>query len=306
MKKLLILILSCTFITGMLAACGSSSASGDDDKEVTIGSKNYTEQFLLSKITALYLEDNGFKVKEKSNLGSSALRKALLNKQVDFTWDYTGTGLVNYLKKEPISDPQKSFETVKKIDKKKNDINWINMSGVNNTYAIAMQQKKADELGIESLSDLAEYINKNPNKIQLATDTETANRSDGIKGLEKSYEFEFGSENMKLMKDGLQYGAIEKGEVNAVKVNTTDPQIKDQNLVVLKDDKSFFPSYRAAVSIHQDVLDKYPKLKDLTADLANKLDAEIIVKLSYQVDIKGKQVKNVAKKWLKDNDMLGD
>src|SRR5699024_336982 len=113
---------------------------GGGGKEVTVGAKNFTEQYLLSEMTVLLLEDNGFKVDEKSDMGSSTLRNAMTNKQVDMVWDYSGTVLVTYLGEEPIIDSDKAFEEAKKLDKEENDIVWMNESEVNNTYCLIMPQ----------------------------------------------------------------------------------------------------------------------------------------------------------------------
>lgn len=304
MKKFIVLALTLVLLTGILTACGNSSGGGD--KKVTIGAKNFTEQFILSKITALYLEDNGFDVEEKNNLGSTAFRKALVNEQVDFGWEYTGTALVTYMKKDPEADKQKAFDKVKKIDEDENNITWMNQSDINNTYAVSMKKDFAEKKDIQSISDLADYVNNNPNEIKLALDAEFAERPDGIKGVEDTYGFKFGTDNLKQMKIGLQYKAIDKGQVNAAMAYETDPQIKDLDLVLLKDDKNFFPAYYAAVSINQDVLDKYPKIKDLTADIAEKMSSDSMRELNYEVDIEGKQEKDVAQKWLEENNMLGN
>ncbi|WP_085522485.1 ABC transporter substrate-binding protein [Tuberibacillus sp. Marseille-P3662] len=306
MKKYVSLVMVAILSIALLAACGSDKTSGSGDKHVTIGAKNYTEQYLLSKITGLYLEDNGFTVDEKSDLGSTALRKALLNEQVDFTWEYTGTALVTYLKQDPIADAQESFDAVKKMDKEKNDLGWINLTDVNNTYGLIMTEKDAKALGIKSISDLAAYINDHPGELTMGTDAEFANRSDGLKGVEKTYGFSFGQDNIKQMKAGIQYKALKQGEIDVAMSFSTDSRIDAFNLRLLEDDKQFFPGYYAAVSIRQPVLDKYPKLKDLTADIAEKLDSKTMRELNYKVDIDGKQVKEVAKQWLLDNGLLSN
>jgi osmoprotectant transport system substrate-binding protein len=303
LKKVHFITIVLTVFTLLLSACGSNATSGGG-KQVTIGAKNFTEQFLLSKITAIYLEDNGFTVTEKNNLGSTALRKALLNEQVDLAWEYTGTGLVTYLKQEPIADPQETFKTVKKLDKKKNNVVWMNMSDVNNTYALLMQAKQAKKLGIQSISDLADYVNKNTGDLTLATNAEFASRSDGLKGIEKAYGFQFGAENVKKMSSGLTYKALKNDQVDVAMGFATDARIKAYDLNILKDSKNFFPAYHAAVSIRQDVLEKHPELEKLTADVAEKLDSTTMRDLNYRVDIKQEQVEDVARNWLEKAGLL--
>src|SRR5690625_1453836 len=131
MKRLLTLCTAIILVL-VLAACGS------DSKKITVGAKGFTEQFILGKLTTIMLEENGFTVEERSNLGSTALRQALENKQVDILWDYTGTGLVTYLGQDPIQESNESFKKLNEIDQAENGIIWTNLSEVDNTYAVIM------------------------------------------------------------------------------------------------------------------------------------------------------------------------
>ncbi|PPA69964.1 glycine/betaine ABC transporter substrate-binding protein [Jeotgalibacillus proteolyticus] len=284
----------------ILASC---SGIGIAEKEVTVGGKNFTEQYLLSEMTAFLLVEEGFKVNQMNNLGSSVVRSALENGQVDLMWEYTGTALMTYMGEEPIIDPGEAFEKVKEIDSEK-EIHWMNMSNVNNTYALAMRAEQAEELGIESISDLAEYINENPGELSMASDAEFANRADGIPGLQETYGFEFGSTQINQMDIGLTQRALDNEQVEVSVAFETDATIKSYNLIVLEDDQEFFPPYRAAVSINQDILDEYPEIEDITAILAERLDSSIMRELNYRVDIDGESVSVVAYEWLRDNGLV--
>ena len=299
MNKLLKLI-PLMIITFLLSACSSFGYAG---KEITIGGKNFTEQYLLSEMTGFLLEQEGFKVKQMNNLGSSVVRSALENGQVDMIWEYTGTALITYLGEEPITDPIKAFEKVKDIDSK-NGIHWMNMSKVNNTYALAMTSERVKELGIQSISDLASYVNENPGKLTIASDAEFASRSDGLKGVEQTYGFEFGANQIKQMDVGLTQRALDNEQVDVSVAFETDASIKNYDLVVLEDDKLFFPPYRAAVSINQEVFEEYPEIEEITARLADKLDSNIMRELNYRVDIQRESVSVVAYEWLVENGML--
>ena len=299
MKQFLKMFIPIVLVAVLLAACG-----GGGGNQITIGSKNFTEQYLLSKMTVLLLEDNGFQVDEKSDMGSSVLREALLNKQVDMVWDYTGTVLVTYMGEDPVTDGDEAFEEVKRLDKEENDITWINKTDVNNTYALTMKQSKADELGIQSISDLAAYIHDNPGGISVATDAEFANRDDGLPGLQEVYGFNFGADNIVEMQVGLQYEAINTDQVDVAMGFGTDSQIPEYDLIVLDDDKQFFPAYHAAVGIHTDVLENNPEIEEITAQLAEKLNDDVMRELNYQVDVEGQNVDTVAREWLVENGLL--
>src|SRR5690554_1867823 len=101
-----------------------SACSGVAGKEVTVGGKNFTEQYILSEMTAFLLVEEGFKVNQMNNLGSSVVRSALVNGQVDMMWEYTGTALITYMGEESIADPDAAFQKVKEIDSE-NGIHWM-------------------------------------------------------------------------------------------------------------------------------------------------------------------------------------
>ncbi|RLL43904.1 glycine/betaine ABC transporter substrate-binding protein [Oceanobacillus piezotolerans] len=298
MKKLKLLIT--LLIAGLvLAACG-----GGSDKEITIGSKNFTEQYLLAKMTTFILEDNGFEVDETTDLGSTALRQALENKQVDLTWDYVGTGLVTYLGEEPMTDPQEAYEKVNEIDQAENDIIWTNLNDVDNTYTLMMRQADAEELGIKSISDLAAYINENPGELTMASDAEFSNRDDGLPGVEEMYGFEFQKGNVIDMETGLNYNALRDGEVEVSVGFATDGRIEAFDFINLEDDKSFFPSYNAAVAMTTETNENYPELEEILAPLSQTLDSETMRKLNYEVDIEERSVDEVAKEYLTENGLI--
>ncbi|KMM39296.1 glycine betaine ABC transporter substrate-binding protein [Guptibacillus hwajinpoensis] len=296
-------LLSGFIIVVILSLLTSCSTVGIGGKQISVGGKNYTEQYLLSEMTSFLLEEEGFDVKQMNNLSSTVVRKALENKQVDVMWEYTGTALITYMGQDTIADPVKAFEKVKEIDRK-NDIHWMNMSNVNNTYALAMKKEQAKELGIQSISDLAGYINENPGELTIASDAEFANRPDGIPGVEKTYGFEFQTGQIKQMDIGLTQRALNNGQVDISVAFETDPTIVEYDLVTLEDDKNFFPPYRAAVTINEDVYEKYPEVKEITAPLAEKLTSDIMRKLNYKVDIEGNPVSIVAHDWLVENGLL--
>ncbi|MFC7063178.1 glycine betaine ABC transporter substrate-binding protein [Halobacillus seohaensis] len=302
MKKILMLATIFILSIGALAAC--SSGGDGEDKNITVGAKNFTEQFILAKMAILKLEDNGYSVEEKSNLGSSALRQALENKQVDLTWDYTGTGLVTYMGEDPIADKQEAYDTVKELDMERNDIYWTNLSEVNNAYTIVMTQEKADELAIESIGDLAEYVNNNPDELRFGTDAEFANRDDGLPGVEETYGFEFGDANISEMNYGLQYEALNNEEVDVAMGFATDSRIREYELVNLEDTESFFPSYNAAIAMTNETYENHPEVEEILKPIAEQLDSETMRELNYQVDVEERSVDDVAQTYLEENGLL--
>ncbi|NBJ69931.1 MULTISPECIES: glycine betaine ABC transporter substrate-binding protein [Clostridia] len=295
MKRLVIALI---LIGLVISGCSS------DKKKITVGAKNFTEQFLLAKMTVLLLEDNGFVVDEKSNMGSAALRQALENKQVDVTWDYVATALVTYLDQEPINDKQEAFNKVKKIDKAENEIYWSNLAEANNTYTVVMRKKDAENLGIKTLSDLGKYMNESNSPFTIASDSEFANRPDGIPGLEKTYNFNFKDGSVKEMSYGLNYKALAKEEVDLANGHATDGRVEAFDLINLEDDKQFFPPYNIALAITEETKEKYPEIEEITKPLAEILTDETLRNLNYLVDIEEKSVDEVAKQFLIENGLL--
>ncbi|MFY0545839.1 glycine betaine ABC transporter substrate-binding protein [Brevibacillus sp. H7] len=309
MKKSLYFTLIFALALFALAGCGNGNPTASQNKEsssdpIVVGTKYHTESYILSKITALYLKEKGYKIEEAGQMGGQLSRKALENNQIDIYWDYTGTALVNYLKQDPISDSKKAYELLAKMDKEKNNIIWLSPAAFNNTFALLLKKEKAQELGIESISDLAAYINKNPETLTFGTNAEFAGRPDGLKGIEKAYGFKFGSKNVKQMETGLPIQALHNGEVDVAVAYSTDGRIKAYNLKSLTDDKVYFPAYNGVVTTRADVLEQYPELDKELKPIVDKLDDETITDLNYQVDYEKKSVEEVAKQWLVQNGFM--
>jgi osmoprotectant transport system substrate-binding protein len=316
MKKMMVIMLILTLSLSLLAACGTSSSTGENKSQgsssetkskskgkIKIGGKDFTEQLLLSKITAIYLKEKGYDVEEVGSMGSAVVRSALENKQIDVYWEYTGTALVVYQKQEVETDPDLAYEKVKEEDKK-NNLVWLDKAEFNNTYAILMKEEKASDLGIKSITDLAKYVNENPDQLKFASNAEFYAREDGIKGMEKHYGFEFPSSNVVRMDSGLLYNALKDGQVDVSVGFATDGRIAGFNLVVLKDDQFFFPAYNGAPVIRKAVLDENEELANLLNEIANRLDTETMMNLNFSVDVEHKDLAQVAREWLVSQDLI--
>lgn len=297
MRKISLLFTSVLLLL-FLSACGGS------DKQITIGSKSFTEQYLFAKMTAILLEEEGFDVEETTDLGSTALRQALENKQVDLTWDYVGTALVTYLGKEPMTDPVEAYNTLNEIDQAENDIVWTNLNEVDNSYTLMMREDHANELGIQSISDLAAYINENPDELSIATNAEFFNRDDGLPGVEETYGFEFSPNHVHEMETGLTYNALRDEEVDVAVGFATDGRIDAFGFINLEDDQSFFPSYNAAAAMTTEIYEKYPELEEILTPLSELLTSEVMRGLNYQVDIEDRSVDEVAREFLIENGLI--
>jgi osmoprotectant transport system substrate-binding protein len=269
------------------------------DKKLVVGSKAFTEQRLLGQIMILLLEKNGFKAEDKTGLGGTlVVREALVNKQIDICMEYTGTGLITILKApQPITDPAMCYAEVKKLDEK-NGIAWLPLIPFNNTYCLMMRRADAEKLNIKTISDLSRYANANPDKIAFGLNAEFYSRPDGYKPLQTAYDFKFPEDKIVKMDTGLLYKALKDGQVQVSMGFSTDGRIKEFDLAVLADDKSYFPVYNPCVVVRQETLNTYPELAKIFAPLSQKLDTKTITELNFQVDGEKKQARDVAKDWL--------
>ncbi|MFV0436429.1 MAG: glycine betaine ABC transporter substrate-binding protein [Desulfopila sp.] len=279
---------------------------GAAEKKLVVGSKEFTEQRLLGQLMIALLEKNGFTTDDDTGLGGTLVaRNALENRQIDIYMEYTGTALVTFLKhKEVITDPQKCFVVVKEEDLAKNKMTWLPYMPFDNTYCLVMKKSAAEKLGIQTLSDLSAYVNAKPDEISFGLNAEFYARPDGYKALQKAYDFKFGRKRIVKMSSGLIYKAVQDDQIDVGLAFATDGRIKGFDLVVLDDDKHYFPVYNPAPVLRTETAEKYPELTDIFAGLREKLDTAAMTNLNYQVDIEHKNVKEAAVDWLKTEGLL--
>ncbi|MDY6875327.1 MAG: glycine betaine ABC transporter substrate-binding protein [Chloroflexota bacterium] len=265
---------------------------------IVVGSKDFTEQFILGYITVLALQDAGYEVDDQVNLGGTAVnREALIAGEIDLYWEYTGTAWIAHLGHEdPITDPQECYDKVKAEDAG-NDLAWLDMAPFNNTYTLMMKQTVGDELDIASISDLAEYINGGGDA-SLCTDQEFYARPDGFKGVEELYGFAFDEDQVIMMDPGLTYQALQDDQCTTGMGFATDGRIPAFGFFNLEDDKQFFPVYNPAPVIRQEVLDANPGVADVLAPVAKALTTEVMMEMNKRVDIDEEDPEDVARDFL--------
>ena len=292
MKKFLILLVVIFLLVGTIASFALAK------KEITVGAKDFTEQYVLGNIMSILLENSGFEVSEKFGTGSAITREGLTSGQTDLYAEYTGTASLVYLKhEEVITDPVELYNKVKTEDLEKNGIVWLDRSKINNTYAIALTKEKVEEIG-NTLSDLAEYVNEHHDLI-WGINHEFAERVDGLPGLAEHYGMNIDKKNIKTMDTGLTFEALDRGQTDITMVFATDGKIKKYGLQVLKDDQQFFPVYNICVSVREEVLNKYPEIREILKPIS-ELDDVTMTELNYQVDATGLPAKLVAKNFLRE------
>jgi osmoprotectant transport system substrate-binding protein len=270
--------------------------------EIVVGGKNFTEQQLMTAITAQLLEANGYDVDSRGGMGSAAVRQAMENGQIDVYWEYTGTSLITYNKVEERMDAQATYDTVKELDAEKGLV-WLNASKANNTYALAMNRAEAEEMGIATLSDLAAAVNEDKG-LTLASNAEWYARPDGLKPLQEAYGFEFERRDVKRMDSGLVYEALRNEDVDVGLVFATDGRIPAFDFKVLEDDKGYFPAYALAPVVRAETLEANPEIADLLNGVAAKLDDATMARLNARVDVEKVSVENVAAEFLSEQGLM--
>ncbi len=286
-------------MAGTMAALPDVSLKG---ATFVVGSKDFSEQIILAQITMQVLQQVGATVTDKSNIkGSVNTRTALTSGNIDMYWEYTGTAWITYLKEtKPIADPAAQYKAVADRDLKDNKIKWLDAAPFNNTYAMAILKTSADTLGIKSLSDVATLAAKSPEKVTFCIESEFSTRDDGMPGMLKAYGIKVPDDNIKMLDTGVIYSETAKGQTCAFgEVFATDGRIAALKLVVMADDKQFFPVYNPALTIRSETFDKYPQLAALFAPVSKLLTNETMQKLNAQVDVDGKEPAEVAHDWLK-------
>ncbi|MEL5566695.1 glycine betaine ABC transporter substrate-binding protein [Serratia ureilytica] len=275
---------------------------------LTLASKNFTEQRILSAITVQYLRAKGFQVEPKTNLATVITRNAMINKQIDMTWEYTGTSLIifNHINKR--MTPQETYDTVKKLDAKLGLV-WLQPADMNNTYAFAMQRRRAEKEQIRTMSQLVakvEQVRKTDPKHNwlLGLDLEFAGRSDGLKPMQALYDMPLDRPQIRQMDPGLVYNAIRDGFVDAGLVYTTDGRVKGFDLQVLEDDKGYFPSYAVTPVVRAEVLQNTPGLEAALNTLSKQFNNQVITELNAKVDIDYQTPQQVADAFLKQRGLI--
>lgn len=270
---------------------------------VVVGGKGFTEQLLLAEITGQYLTAKGYTVELKTGMGTSLVREALENKQVDLYWEYTGTAFLNFHKNKFANQPADEIYKAVKAKDAQIGIVWLDPSAANNTYALAVRQADAEAKGLHTLEDLAAKLNAGE-ELTFGCNIEFYKRDDGLKPLQKAYGFEFPRSDVKRMETGLVYKALKDGDVDVGLVFATDGRIPAFNFVVLKDTKNFFPAYAITPTIRKETLDAHPDLADDLNKLSGLFDDATMSALNAEVDVDKKSVSEVAQNFLQSKGLL--
>lgn len=284
-------LISTLFAAAVLIA---SSATAVTAQTIKIGSKNFTEQFVVAELYAAALEKAGFKVERKINLGGTLVaHEALKSGAIDLYPEYTGTGFNAVMKATTTeTDPEKVRQLVKAFYEKEFGLTWLKPSNINNGYAIVVRPETAKEYNLRTLTDLGKVANK----LSLGAGTEFVDRRDGIAGLKEVYGAQF-REFKQFAALRLRYDALVQKQIDIANGFSTDWQIAAEKFVALDDDKGLFPPYFLAPVVRPDIA-KNEKVVATLEKVNALLDNSAMQELNRQVEVDKKEPRTVAANFL--------
>ena len=262
---------------------------------VRIGAKNFTEAAILAELMAQTIEAHtDLSVEVKSGLGGTMICWAALQAgEIDMYVEYTGTGWATILgQTDKASDPLRTFFDVRRRFRDQYDIHWLEPFGLNNTYALAMREQQAEELGIRRISDLLRH----QRDLAAGFGFEFGSRIDGYPGLAATYGLDIA--NISTVEHALAYEAIQSGSIDLIDAYSTDGKLLRFQLRVLEDDRQFFPPYNAAPVVRGETLREHPEVEQALARLAFQLSDLDAQALNFIVDAEGVSPKDAATAFL--------
>lgn len=288
MRKFVAWFLIMFALIGAIAGCTSSPRA-----DLTIASKGFNEQDILQELLAQQIENKtGLRVERRRILGSVA-HEALLAGRIDAYVEYTGTAYVGYLQQPVNPDPADTLRRLRQLYAEKFNLEVMPSLGFENTFAMIIRGEDARQQNVTTLSEAA----KHSPQWRAGFGYEFLERQDGFPGLAKAYNLQF-AEPPKTMDLGLIYRALTQKKVDFVAGSSTDGQIARLGLVVLKDDKHYFPPYEAVPIVRKATLKKYPQVKVAIAELAGKISSAEMQQLNYQTEGELQDIKEVVRDFL--------
>jgi osmoprotectant transport system substrate-binding protein len=309
--------ISFVFILALMLGVFGASVSAQDSA-IRVGSKQFTEQIVLGQIILAALEDAGYAVEDRTNLGSTQVnRDALVNDEIDVYAEYTGTALYNYFNDvEWASIPEEAYghrtlgyALVSSYDAAVNDLVWLAPTPANNTYAFAVTRDFAEENEIFSALDFADYVNSG-GEVYMATGDEFAQRPDGIAAFEETYGFDLTEDQLLIIAGGTPAQteqALNEGanNVNVAMAYATDGALQAYDFVVLEDPLGAQPIYAPTPVFRGEVIRANPEIAGILNPIFRAMDTVTLQTLNARVEVDGENPAAVAESWLAENGFIG-
>ncbi|HEY4304326.1 MAG TPA: glycine betaine ABC transporter substrate-binding protein [Gemmatimonadaceae bacterium] len=277
----------------LLVACGlfaQLTATAPASRPVVVASKPFGESYLLAEMFAQVLEARGLPVDRRPGLGATEIAfRALQNGSIDVYPEYTGTGLLAILGEKPMTDERAVYRHVVEEFKKRYGVRWLAPLGFQNGYAIAVRRATADSLHLVTLSDLA----RASTTLRAGLTPDFIGRADGLPGLQSAYGLKL--RDVKALLPAVKYQALAASQVDVIDGYSTDGLIAKYHLIVLNDDRHFFPPYEAAAIIRPGLDSTNPRAVAALSELSGRLDEARMRALNERVEVNNEPVASVAR-----------
>jgi osmoprotectant transport system substrate-binding protein len=269
-------IFFCVFVSQIAAGCGQRGR-----QTIVVGSKNFTEQIVLAELFAQQIEaHSALRVERRVNLGGTLIcHQALVSGKIDLYPEYTGTALAAVLNEPPQNNPAEVYRRVQQEYRARFGVEALAPLGFNNTFAMVVRGDDAEKLHLRNISDVATHASQ----WRAGFGYEFMERPDGYRGWAAAYGLHFKGEP-KILDLGLLYRALADRQVDLVAGNSTDGVIAVLGMVVLQDDRHYFPPYEAVPLVRRATLDQHPEVGAALGLLAGKISEEEMRRMNYAVD----------------------
>jgi osmoprotectant transport system substrate-binding protein len=321
--------LATPFAASAIAAASHGALA--QDKTITVGSKDFTEQFILGNMYLLVLQDMGLETEDALNLGGTQIaHQALESGDIDTYPEYTGTALVEVLGMSvedvlagfggaqgatpaagaaagatPVASGSLEdyvYNIVKQAYQEQFSLTWLAYSPFNNTQALAVKRSWSEENGVTTISQLAEVAGD----LTISAPADFPEREDGLLGLQRVYDAGFADIEVLPVAPGLKYQALLDDEAEVVLAFGTDGQISGYDLIVLEDDLGLWPPYNVAPIVRNEVLHTNPDIETRFNEVTASLTGEVMSGLNWRVDGDEKaEPADVAQEYLEENGFIG-
>ncbi len=283
-------IVATAIVISLLPSCSSRS------DRIVVGSKNFTESYLLGEIIAQQIEAHTkLKVERRFYLaGTYICQQAMLSGRIDVYPEYTGTALTAILKQPAGKESADVYQRVKSEEERRFGLTLEPSFGFNNTFAMEIRGADARRLNLKNLSQAAAFAPQ----WRAGFGYEFMERPDGFKGLAATYGLHF-AEAPRVMDLGLLTRALQNHQIDMAAGNATDGLIPALDLFVLEDDRHYFPPYDAVPVVREQTLQQHPELQPALAALAGKISDDEMRRLNYAVDGQHRDARDVAREFLR-------
>ena len=285
-----------TFVCLVAAILASLACAPSHPNRIVVGSKNFTESFILGELIAQQIEAHtNLKVERRFYLaGTYICQQAILSGRIDVYPEYTGTALTAVLKQKASSDKTDVFRRVKQEYEPRFDLTLAPAFGFNDTFAMEIRGEDARRLHLQTLSQAAQFAPQ----WRAGFGYEFMERPDGYPGLAAAYGLHF-AELPRIMDLGLLARALQSHQIDFAGGNATDGLIPALDLFALEDDRHYFPPYEAAPVIRQQTLRQHPEIGRALDELANTISDSEMRQMNYAVDGLHRDTKDVVRDFLK-------